>query len=45
MLFSSKRELSSTTELMLVVSPAITRALPPGTEVELPNTNIHGEDG
>jgi pilus assembly protein CpaC len=35
-LFKSKRELTSTTELMLVVSPALTRALPPGVEVEMP---------
>jgi pilus assembly protein CpaC len=39
-LFRSKRELTSTTELMLVVSPALTRALPPGVEVELPTLDL-----
>ena len=38
-LFSSSKELHSTTELMLVVSPLITRALPPGEKPELPNSN------
>jgi pilus assembly protein CpaC len=42
-LFRSKREMTSTTELMLVVSPAITRALPPGVEVELPTIETDEE--
>ena len=42
-LFSSSKELHSTTELMLVVSPLITRALPPGVKPDLPTSKPETE--
>ena len=41
-LFSDTENISSVSELMIVVSPHIVRALPPGSEVKLPEVENGG---
>ncbi len=43
-LFSSVENRTSESELVLVVTPHLVRALPPGTEVELPMIDEEGKD-